>query len=117
MPAARPVVLWVPRVLGVAFVLFLSLFAFDAFDTPGGPLAVAAAFAIHLIPSAVLLVVVALAWRREWVGAVLFVGAAVFYAAWAQRLDWVLIIAGPLVVVATAYALAWRHRCGLRAGV
>jgi hypothetical protein len=117
VPAARPVLLWIPRVLGVAFVLFLSLFALDALETPGGPLAVAAAFAIHLVPSAVLLAVVALAWRREWMGAILFVGAAVLYASTAGRLDWVLIVGGPLVVVATAYAVAWRHRCGLRARI
>jgi hypothetical protein len=115
MPAARPVLLWVPRALGLASVLGLSLFALDAFDTPGGPRAVAAAFAIHLIPSAVLLAVVTVAWRREGVGAVLFVGAAVLYAFGVRRLDWILIIAGPLVVVATVYALAWRHRCGSRA--
>ena len=60
---SAPWLLWIPRVLGILAGLFLKLFALDAFGE-GKPLAQALPdFIIHLVPGAVLLAVMALAWR------------------------------------------------------
>jgi hypothetical protein len=95
---------WSPRILGVGVALFLGLFALDAFE-PGRPLARALIdFAMHLLPVAVVLAIVALAWRRPWLGGVSFVLLAVAYALTARfRVDWIVAISGPLLIVGVLY--------------
>ena len=92
--------------------LFLSLFALDAFEG-GKPLAVVLTdFAIHLVPAAVVLAIVALSWRRPWIGGVGFVLLGAAYAtAVSFRLDWTLPISGPLLTAGALFLLSWRrHR-------
>ena len=111
--AAAPgkAMVWAPRVLAIVVSLFLSVFSLDAFDA-GVPLAEAIPdFLMHLIPTAILLGVVALSWRREWIGAFAFTGLAVAYAipAYAHPV-WIATISGPLLVVAALYGWNWMHR-------
>ncbi len=104
----RSLVVWAPRVLGVLVSGFLALFALDAFD--GRPiLEVLPGFAIHLIPAALVALVVAIGWRFPWVGAASCVGLAVFYAAKVpSRPAWILVISGPLLLTAVLFALGAR---------
>lgn len=108
--------LWSPRILGIAVAVFLSLFALDALR-PGTPLAQALPdFAMHLVPAAVVLAVVALSWRRPWIGGVAFVLLAAVYAVTARfRLDWILAISGPLLIVGVLFLLSWRTHPPLNA--
>ena len=103
-----PVLFWAPRVFAVASGLFLSIFALDAF-APGRPLSDACPdVLLHLLPAAVVFIAVALAWRRDGVGAVAFVGLAVLYMLMARsRLDWILVIAGPLLVTGLLFLWNW----------
>lgn len=60
------------RLVGIAAVGFIALFALDVFQ-PGVSLAdVLPSLAIHLLPSAVLVVVLAIAWVRPLAGGILF---------------------------------------------
>jgi hypothetical protein len=95
---------WSPRILGIAVALFLGLFALDAFQ-PGRPLARALAdFAMHLLPAAMVLAIVVLAWHRPWVGGVSFVLLAAAYALTARyRIEWIVAISGPLLIVGVLY--------------
>jgi hypothetical protein len=97
---------WISRGAGVALVLFVALFALDAFD--GSPLREAIpAFLIHLLPAAVVAAVVAAAWRWPWLGAAGFAALAIVYAVSVQtRWDWIAAIGGPLLVVAMLFALS-----------
>ena len=107
--------LWAPRIAGILVAAFLGLFALDAFE---GRSFVAAlpAFAIHLIPSMLVLAVVAAAWKFEWIGAVSFLALAVLYAVMVHgRLDWIAAISGPLVIVAVLFLVSWRRRGDLHA--
>ncbi len=110
------VLLWAPRVLGVLVCIFLSLFALDAFKD-GKPVVQAVLdFVIHLAPAALVLAIVAAAWRREWIGGIGFVGLAVAYATIAaSRLDWILVISGPLFSVGLLFLWSWRHHRELHA--
>jgi hypothetical protein len=104
--------LWSPRILGIAMSLFFSLFALDAFEG-GKPLAVVLTdFAIHLVPAAGVLAIVALSWRWPWIGGVAFVVLGAAYApAVSFRLDWTLPISGPLLTAGALFLLSWRrHR-------
>lgn len=101
---------WLSRLLGIAMALFLGIFALDAFD--GGPfLQVVMGFALHLIPAAIVLATVAAAWRREWIGAVLFTGLGVAYAVTArEHLPWIAAISGPLWTIGLLYAFTWMRK-------
>ena len=114
-PHVRSFITWGPRVAGVLVIGFVALFALDAFD--GRPIAqVLPDFAMHLLPAAVVAVVVAVAWRFPWVGALGFAGLAVGYAAMVPtRPDWILVISGPLAVMAVLFALAALARRGPQA--
>jgi hypothetical protein len=102
------IMFWAPRVLSIAFVAFLSLFALDVFSEGRAFWPTVLALLIHLIPSAILVLVVALAWRWEWIGAVLFAGVGFLYLATAwKHPTWVLLISGPLFLIAALYLLDW----------
>ena len=103
-----PVLFWAPRVFAIASGLFLSAFALDAF-APGRPLTEAFPdLLLHLAPAAIVFTAVALAWRRDGVGAVVFVGLAVLYMLVARsRVDWILVIAGPLLVTGLLFLWNW----------
>lgn len=63
---------WSPRVLAVGFALFLALFAMDVFgefESIGGTLI---ALFMHLIPTFLLLIAAAIAWRNPVSGGALF---------------------------------------------
>ncbi len=109
MPLGGKICCWLPRVLGIAFALFLALFALDVFDTFRG-WGIAVPLLIHLVPSFVLLGVVAIAWRHELVGAFVFLGFAVFYISSAgldRPWSWYTAIALPSAVVGALYLVSW----------
>jgi hypothetical protein len=63
---------WIPRILCILAITFVSIFALDAF-VPG--LTVwqqIGGFLIHLIPSFVLIVILAVAWKWEYIGGIIF---------------------------------------------
>ena len=103
-----PVLFWAPRVFAIGSGLFLSVFALDAF-APGKPLTEAVPdVLLHLTPTAVVFTAVALAWRRDGVGALTFLTLAVLYILTASsRVDWLLVIAGPLLTTGLLYLWNW----------
>lgn len=106
----RRVVFWLPRVLCVVFAAFISLFAFDVFGAGYGFWETVAAFLIHLIPTYAILIALAVAWRWEWVGAVLFAIFGAFYLimAWG-KVHWsaFLLISGPSFLVGALFLVSW----------
>jgi hypothetical protein len=99
--------------LCLLFAAFISMFALDVFGESGGFWHTVLALLIHLIPTAILLAVLALSWRWEWVGAVAFSALGIYYlvSAWG-RFPWstLVLIAGPLLVLGILFALGWRQR-------
>ncbi len=103
---------WSPRVLGILVSLFVGLFALDAFSQ-GKPFVQAIPdFLIHLVPAIVLLALVGVSWRWEWIGGVAFLALALGYATTMARghVDWMLAISGPLAVVGALFLMSWVHR-------
>jgi len=113
----KQLLIWTPHVLGLLFALFLSLFALDVFGAGYTVWETILALLIHLIPTFVLLIALLLAWRWQWVGAVVFLGFAAWYLidTWGQALWTVLlIICGPPLLVGLLYLIGWFYRDQLR---
>lgn len=75
---------WFPRVLIIIYILFISVFALDAFYGEASLVHKITDFLIHLIPSLFMILILLIAWQRELLGGLLFliVGliATFFYA-------------------------------------
>jgi hypothetical protein len=106
---------WTPRILGVLFAVFISLFALDALEGPYGPGPRLVALAVHLVPTALVVAALVVAWRQEGIGALLFLGLGAYYVAisWGHsRWDAYLAVAGPLLVTGLLFLLGWLRRTG-----
>jgi len=104
---------WTPRILCLLFASFVSLFALDVFEESRGFWNTALALLIHLIPTGLLLLILALSWRWEMVGGLLFPALGVFYiVAFWGRFHWSVyaIISGSLFLVGGLFLLSWRSR-------
>ncbi len=105
---AQRILLWLPRVLGIAFAIFLSLFALDVFNEHLGFARTLLALVIHMKWPASVVLLLALSWKWEWVGAVGFAALGVFYAASVRgHLDWKMVISGPLFLLAALFLMNW----------
>jgi len=121
---SKGVLFWMPRALSIVFIAFLSIFALDVLDGHHSFWQTVLAFIIHEIPVFVLIAVLILAWRWEWIGAALYALAGLLYAAWvvsmsrpvppAMRLIWILMIAGPAFIIAGLFLANWLRRAELR---
>lgn len=76
---------WLPRLLCIVAILFISMFALDAFDNRLTIWQQIGSFLIHLIPSYVLIIALIIAWRWELIGGIIFTsigfitGPLIFY--------------------------------------
>jgi hypothetical protein len=91
------------------FAAFISLFALDVFNETQGFQQTITGFLIHLIPTFMIVGVLILSWRREWIGAIVYVGIAVFYAFMInfRRWDWIAVISTPLLVIGILFLVSW----------
>ena len=104
---------WAPRVLSILFAAFISLFALDIFGAGYGVWETILGLFIHLVPVYILVGGLLLAWRRPWVGAVLYFGLAILYVVLSGgRQHWsaYLGISFPLVVISALWFANWFYR-------
>ncbi len=118
MTTSQRMLYWAPRALCIAFILFVSMFALDAFEEGQGLWLNLAAFLVHLIPTYILIGMLVLAWRWEWIGAVVPTILALLFLWWDHRvrhnaLSAVLMLAGPLFVMAALFLMNWLKRAEL----
>jgi hypothetical protein len=72
MKASLRLFFWLPRVICILAILFISMFALDAF-APGLTIwQQLIDFLIHLIPSFVLIALLIVAWKWEYIGGIIF---------------------------------------------
>ena len=116
--SSKRALFWSPRLLCILFAVFISLFALDVFSEARGFWQTALALSMHLIPTFVLVIVLLVSWRWEWVGAVMFTALAVLYMFAAPRhVNWIayVCISGPLFLAGALFLLNWVRRAELRA--
>jgi hypothetical protein len=94
--------------LAILFAGFISLFTLDVFLEDAALWDKLLGFAIHLVPTYVVVISLLIAWRRERLGGVLFLalGAASITMFW-EHSHWqaYLMLSGPLIVVGSLFLL------------
>jgi hypothetical protein len=109
---------WTPRVLVILFAIFLSIFSFDVFSEGYGFWKTIAALLIHLVPSFIIIITLILAWRREWIGSIVYPGLAIVYVVaigWNHNPIYVdLIFCIPLILAGVFFQMNWIYRKQLK---
>ena len=103
----KKVLLWTPRVLTIAFAIFLSLFAFDVFSEGYGFGETVLALLIHLIPTGLVIAALVVGWRWPRLGGMFFIILAIAYVVMSRfEIPAVLIIAGPVLVIGILFLVS-----------
>ncbi len=113
----KKIIFWLPRVLAAAYIVFISLFALDSFSGEKAFSREIADFAIHLIPSIILILVLIIAWKWEWIGTLVYLLMALLYIyfSWeAGHFSWMLFISGPLFLIAFLFLINWIVKKAIR---
>ncbi len=110
---------WIPRILCILAILFISMFALDSFD-PNLPVwKQIVGFLIHLVPTYVLIVLLYVAWKWELIGGIIFAIVGVIFTPLIYTMNYnmnhsvwttlsiVLMITVPFVVIGGLFI--WSH--------
>ncbi|KAA3639764.1 MAG: hypothetical protein DWQ02_03120 [Bacteroidetes bacterium] len=113
---------WLPRVLAILAIGFISLFALDAFN-PELPLGKQFLdFLMHMIPSFVLILVLLLAWKKEVIGGIIFIIIGLAFTPWVFQHNYqmnqsvgmtisiVAMISLPFVVIGILFLISHRFK-------
>jgi hypothetical protein len=107
--------LWIPRVLTVLFVIFISLFALDAFGQRTGFLKTLLAFMIHMIPAFLIITILVFSWKWPLIGGIGFTLLGLVYLYWAGRNNQVYaLIYTPLFLTGVLFLISWLLRDRIR---
>lgn len=119
MKAKLKFIHWLPRILCIPAILFVSIFALDAFQPDKTPGQQILAFLIHLIPSFILALILIVAWKWERIGGIIFILIGLVFtpiiythnyqmnqSIWLSLLI-VALIPGPFIIVGMLFL--WNH--------
>ena len=111
---------WLPRISCILAILFISVFALDAFNPEKTVLQQIGDFLIHLIPSFVLIIFLFIAWKREFIGGIIFILVGLGFSPFVfmhnykmnqsfwMSLMIILLITVPFVIVGTLFIVSHR---------
>ena len=114
---------WLPRMLGLATIGFISLFSLDSFDTALSVSEQLLHLGAHLLPSFILLAILAVAWKWEKAGGIIFLLLGLIFSPLVYMLNHgrnhfsiiqsllvVLIITVPFIITGTLFLLSYRQK-------
>lgn len=122
MKKPEEILYWAPRILSILFIGFMTMFSLDVFQPGLSGKDIAIGLFMHNIPSMVLVALLVIAWRREIVGAVAFIGAGLLYIGltvfnsfntglpWYIAVSWSLTLGGPALIIGFLFLLNWKKR-------
>jgi flagellar biosynthesis protein FliQ len=103
------VLCWIPRILGMLFIVFISLFALDAFSEGSSIGEQTLGFIIHLIPSLILVALLIISWRCEKLGGWLYIILGIIFTAFFETYDELvtfLVISGPIFLTGILFLIS-----------
>ncbi|MDD3032643.1 MAG: hypothetical protein PHX52_02150 [Candidatus Pacebacteria bacterium] len=105
----KKIIIWSPRILAIAFILFLSLFALDVFNEYEGWFIVVPLL-IHLLPALILLSLTIVAFRFDLIGMLGFISFSIFYILLVGFSQIFMIILAPAVIISLLFLLSWFYK-------
>ena len=108
----KKLLFWFPRLLIIAFIGFLSLFAFDVFGEGYGTVETILALLMQLVPNLLLILLLIFTWKRPLAAGVLFLIMFVFFFFMFDGYESImqfLIIDLPLLVVSALFLLDHKY--------
>lgn len=120
MNRPKRLLFWTPRILALLFAALISIFAADVFGEHLGFWKTMLALLIHLIPTWIILGILAVSWRRGWIGAALYPGLGLIYVvmAWGRfPLITYFAMAGPLFLLGILFWIDWWSGRATRPGI
>jgi len=113
---------WLPRIICILAIFFISIFALDAFDPELSIWKQIQDFAMHLIPSFILLLILLIAWKWEMVGGIIFLAIGLVFtpiiymhnfrmngSVWIS-LGVIMTITFPFILVGVLFILGYRNK-------
>ena len=111
------ILFWAPRILCIIFALFTAIFAIDVFNEDYSFWKTILAFVMHLIPSGIIVLVLIVSWRWDWIGGILFMAMPIFYIYWAWGrfpISVYLIMCLPMVLISILFFINWKIKIDLQ---
>lgn len=107
---------WSPRILCILFTIYVTIFALDLLGEGKGFRDNIIVLLIHLIPTAIILLVLAISWKWEWIGGVLFPAVGIYFLLIYGWFQWVsyLIFCGALFLMGFLFLINWFYRKQLK---
>ena len=103
--SAIRIIQWSARIVAIAFIIFISMFALDVFGQKDWLLALL----IHLVPSYILVFLTVVAWKNDLLGGVLFIIGGIIFIGISRFEGYVIYI--PAIVLGVLFLLAgWLKR-------
>lgn len=109
--------IWIPRVLTIVFIIFLSLFALDVFSGEAPFIKKLGGSFIHLIPSFTLVIILVISWKKPVIGGSLFIlFSIVFILVFRtyRSLPTLLFLASPMALVGILFVIFTRKKTQAR---
>lgn len=113
MRKGEKILYWAPRVLGIIFAAFISIFALDVFGAGVGFGEAILALLIHLVPTYLIVAALLLGWRWEWPGGLAFITLGIFYillSGGKEHISAYLLITGPAVLIGILFMVNWLRK-------
>jgi hypothetical protein len=98
---------FLPRILAILFIIFISIFAFNVFRQDFSFFVLLGKFFVHLIPSFLLIFLLVISWKREFFGGVLFIVLGLVYVIKGWNFPFIakLTITGPLFLIGILFII------------
>ena len=101
--------IWAPRIILIAYIIFLMFFSFDVFGMKAGVLEKIGGFLVHSAPSIAMAVLLGIFWNRPRISGWVFTGAAVFLTIFFntyERAESFLMVSAPPLLAGVLFLLA-----------
>jgi hypothetical protein len=106
----QKILYWLPRVLAIIYILFISMLALDIFTEYSKISEILIGLFMHLIPSFILIGATVLAWKKEKIGGIVFIVLALAMALFFNRnMEPIgfLIISFPVLVIGALFLASY----------
>ena len=103
---------WIPRMISIIFILFLSMFALDILGMELGFLGTIIGLFMHLIPSFILIGLLLIAWKYEKIGGYIFLILAVLFIVFFnlyREIFSFLLVGLPIILIGILFLLSAKY--------